>query len=71
MSTQNEPVALKSDLLWGAEQIADELGQSPRQVYHAAQKNLLPIQRVGARLVASRRELRRHLTALTSKPAEK
>ena len=62
---------LKEDLLTGAQKISDYLGDdwSPRKVYYAADKKLLPIGYVGRMLIARKSELDKALSA-TAKTAE-
>jgi hypothetical protein len=50
------------DVLWGAEAIAEAIGQTERATYHLLANELLPAKRIGGRWVASRRKL---LAALT------
>src|SRR5262245_58477108 len=59
-----------SDLLIGAQAIADALGVTKRAVYHLAQleDQRLPIGRIGRNLIASRSELRRKALELIHKP---
>lgn len=56
----------KSDLLMGSQVIADFLGWTPRRVYYAAEKQTLPIFRVGTKLTARRSELDKALSALNT-----
>ena len=55
---------IKNDFLHGAKPIADELGLTRRQIYHAADHGLLPIFRMGKTLCAHRSSLREHLARL-------
>ena len=48
----------KSDLLWGAEAIGEEIDRTPRQTFHMLTNGELPAKKVGGRWVASRRKLR-------------
>ena len=47
------------DLIWGAENIGREINRSQRQVYHLAARKLIPVEYVGAQLVARRSKLRK------------
>jgi hypothetical protein len=47
------------DLIFGAEEIAAELGVKVRRVYYWHRKKLLPITKVGRTLAASRSKLQR------------
>ena len=48
-----------SDLVWGAENIGREINRSQRQVYHLAARKLIPVEYIGAQLVARRSKLRK------------
>lgn len=51
------------DLIWGAEEIADELNLEPRQVYHMLKSGTLKAaRRIGGKWCADRRLLRRQFT---------
>ncbi len=52
---------LADDLLEGADAIATFMGWNRRRVYYAAERNLIPIFRVGNRLSARKSTLRRHI----------
>ena len=52
---------LADDLLDGADQIAAFMGWNRRRVFYAAERNLIPIFRVGNRLAARKSTLRRHI----------
>ena len=54
-----------ADMLLGADEIAEFLGLSVAQVYHAARLKTLPIGRYGSRLIASKRKLERAFASLT------
>jgi hypothetical protein len=46
------------DLLWGVEEIADYIRRSKRQVYYLIEREMIPIKRVGPKMiVASRSEI--------------
>jgi hypothetical protein len=57
---------LADDMLMGAEAIAEELGISTAQVYHYARLKRLPIGKLGATLIASKRQLQRACAKLTA-----
>ena len=48
----------KSDLIWGADAIGEEIDRSPRQTFHMLMRGELPAKKVGGRWVASRQKLR-------------
>jgi hypothetical protein len=48
---------LSSDLLSGAKAAADYIGETPRAVYHMAEKGLLPCIRKGRKLYFRKSEL--------------
>jgi hypothetical protein len=50
---------LASDLIWGAEAIAAELGRPKRAAYHLLERGRLPAKVIGGKWVASRSGLRR------------
>jgi hypothetical protein len=54
------------DLLWGTPAIAKELRKTPRQVVHMLQNHLLPVGKVGGRVVASKKRLREYFAAATA-----
>jgi hypothetical protein len=51
------------DLLWGAQAIADFLGTTERKVWYQADRGLLPVNRQGRLLTASKSALRKHFGA--------
>lgn len=57
---------LSADLLSGAKAAADFIGETPRAVYHMADKGLLPCIRKGRKLYFRKSELE---AAFRSKPA--
>jgi hypothetical protein len=57
---------LSKDLIFGAEEIAAELGVKVRRVYYWHAKRLLPITKVGRTLAASRSKLQKAIDKLTS-----
>jgi hypothetical protein len=57
---------VKDDLLWGVRAIADEIGQSERQVYYQLENGLLPGGKSGQTWVASRKALQTHFEKLTT-----
>jgi hypothetical protein len=54
-----------ADLLIGAEAIATELNMAPHEIYYAHRKKILPIGKLGSKLIASKNELRRAMRAIT------
>jgi hypothetical protein len=48
---------LSQDLLTGAKAAADYIGETPRAVYHMAEKGLLPVIRKGRKLYFRKSEL--------------
>jgi len=48
---------LSNDLLSGAKAAAEYIGETPRAVYHMAEKGLLPVIRKGRKLYFRRSEL--------------
>ena len=67
----NTTTSLGGDLLRGAKEIADYIGEpNPKKIYHYAAKHYLPIGRMGALLVASKKRLREHLDRLTADSPE-
>ena len=57
---------LADDLIWGAQQISEEIGKSLRQTTYLIGVGAIPTSRVGKRVVASRARLRAHFEALLS-----
>ena len=58
------------DLLWGAAAIAEYIGVPVDRVYYMVRKKKLPIAKLGEKsIVASRKELKRALAAITSTAA--
>ncbi len=55
MQTETE---LKDDLLWGAGEIAAEIGRNERSTYHLLERGELPAVKVCGRWVASKAKLR-------------
>lgn len=53
---------LANDLVWGAKAIASALGVDTRTGFYLLEKGLVPAKKVGRAWVASRRQLREHLT---------
>lgn len=53
------------DLIFGADEIAAELGVKVRRVYYWHRKKLLPITKVGRTLAASRSKLQKAIDKLT------
>jgi hypothetical protein len=55
------------DLLWGVDEIANEIGQPVRQVYWRLESGQLPAGKNGQIWVASRQALRKFFQELTAK----
>ena len=47
-----------ADLVWGAPEIARDLGLPLRKVVHLIDREILPTAKIGGRVVASRKRLR-------------
>ena len=47
------------ELIWGAKEIAREIGRSPRQTFNMLEQGLIPATRVGRRWCSERTVLRR------------
>jgi hypothetical protein len=67
MQSENQTTE-RLDLLWGAQAIADFLGINERQVWHQADRGLLPVKKQGRLLTASKSALRELFNA-TNRPA--
>ena len=52
------------DLIRGGKPLAQELGLTERQIYHAADKGLLPLFRIGKLVCGRRSTLREHIARL-------
>ncbi|WP_281930901.1 DNA-binding protein [Roseibium album] len=50
---KHEPLGV----IWGVAAIAQVIGRTPRQTYHALEKGALPAQKVAGRWCASRKKL--------------
>jgi hypothetical protein len=60
--SSNESTALDLDTpIWGAAEIAREIGRSERATFHLLESGSLPATKVGGRWVTSPRRLREHL----------
>ena len=59
METKEKTARLSDDLVWGAANIAEEIGVEVHTVYYLHRKGLLPIRKLGKALVVSKRELQR------------
>jgi hypothetical protein len=57
--------ALAADLLRGAKAIGSFIGESEKRVFYLAERGHLPVGRIGATLVASKKALRAHFEQLT------
>lgn len=62
-NSNNKPEA---DYLYGANAIAAFLNMKPRQVHHLRETKQLPLGKIGARLVASKTQLRDFMNSLIS-----
>lgn len=51
------------DLIWGAKNIAREIGQSERMAFYLLEKRLIPGMKIGGRWCSSRGALRRRFEA--------
>jgi hypothetical protein len=59
---QQDTERLGNDLLVGADAISQEIGLSPQQIYYQWRNGNLPLKKLGALLVGSKRVLREHFT---------
>ncbi len=57
-------MSIAEDMLKGADAIADFIGITSRRVYYLADRNELPVFRMGKTLCARRSTLLRHIVAL-------
>ena len=58
-----QQAAIKDDLVWGTQRIADEIGKSLTETQYLIRVGALPVRRLGPKTIfASKRQLRRHLT---------
>lgn len=58
---ETDSALIVPDLLFGAESIADALGMTRRQIYHAVASRYLPAFRIGGTICARRTTLERWL----------
>ncbi len=65
MSETTEPAeaALKDDTLYGAREIANFLGCTPRKVFYYKEKKLVPLGCIGSQIIGSKNALRRYFAA--------
>ena len=61
--------ALRDDLLTGAAEISKYTGLHKRKIYYAADRQYLPITRMGQTLIARKSELDRALSGASDKVA--
>jgi hypothetical protein len=61
-----EGVGFGDDRLEGAAAIAEFTGETVRRVFHLAEKKLIPVGRIGGRLIASKKVLTEHYQKLVS-----
>lgn len=47
----------KSELVWGARRIGQEIGRSPRQAFYLLEQGLIPGRKIGRIWVSTRKEL--------------
>jgi hypothetical protein len=66
MVVREESGTVGSDLLWGVEAIAAEIGQTPRQTYYQLEKGQLPAGKQRGKWISSRSRLRMHFAQLVS-----
>jgi hypothetical protein len=66
-ATPAKPLA--SDLLWGTEGIAEEVGLPERVTYHLLRTGVLPGQKIGGKWCSSRSALRQHFAAVLGEVA--
>jgi hypothetical protein len=57
------------ELIWGAKNIAKEIGQSERMAFYLLEKSLIPGTKIGGRWCTSRGALKRRFEALAVKAA--
>jgi hypothetical protein len=57
---------LGGDLLFGAEAISKEIGQSVRKTFYLLEKGLLPAGKVGGQWVGSSGTIREHFKKITA-----
>lgn len=62
----NTEQKLRGDLIFGAANIAEEIGVEVHTIYYWHRKKMLPITKVGKTLVASKRMLQREFDKLTA-----
>lgn len=65
----NSDYDLSSDVVWGAAAIAEYLGMTRRQVYHACYQEHLPIIRIGSTLACRKSTLMAFITEREQKNA--
>lgn len=62
MKHPDAPASLAGDLLFGAEAIGAFLGLDPRRIYYLAARGNIPVKKIGAIIVGSKRRLAEALT---------
>jgi hypothetical protein len=55
---------MAGDLIWGIENIAKEIGRTPRQTQHLIATKQIPAGKVGGTVVGSRERIRDHFAAI-------
>jgi hypothetical protein len=53
----------RSDFVWGAASIAEEIGVGLRQAFYLLESKQIPARKVGSKWVAERNKLRAHLSS--------
>jgi hypothetical protein len=64
-----KPTRLGDDLLFGVEQIAEEIGQTTRMTYHMIKTGQLPAEKVAGKLCSSKSALRKHFARILGEVA--
>jgi len=65
-ATDANPTSLADDLLHGAEQIGEYIGQPARRAYYLCEKGLIPCGKLGLNVIASKRTLAAYFARLTA-----
>jgi hypothetical protein len=62
VSTDNKPRALRDDILWGGQAIADEAGITLQQLYYLIRKKRVRVRHLGPKtIITTKKELKRDL----------
>ncbi len=67
---KKDEASLASDLVWGVQAIAREIGRNPRQTFHLLENGKLPAGKVGGRWCASRAGLRQFFAGILAREVE-